>query len=166
MMSGLALALAGLLAPLYASAVLPAVPEAPGERLARWLAIDGFVVIWLVVGVAAIARYRFFNEQNIQGAGFGRDDDTVRRMQAVLQNTLEQVVLATFAHGAWLFAAPAGWRSVAYVYVVYFCVGRGLFFANYQKGAGARALGFALTFYPSVAMLLGALVFAVAGMVR
>jgi uncharacterized membrane protein YecN with MAPEG domain len=35
-----------------------------------------------------------------------------------------------------------------------FFVGRILFWRGYARGAPARALGFALTFYPSVAMIL------------
>lgn len=38
-----------------------------------------------------------------------------------------------------------------------FSIGRWLFAAGYARGAGARALGFALTFYPTVAALLVAL---------
>ena len=41
-----------------------------------------------------------------------------------------------------------------------FLLGRVLFFAGYAGGAPRRALGFALTFYPTVTLLLGALAFA------
>ena len=39
-----------------------------------------------------------------------------------------------------------------------FVIGRIAFFAGYARGAPARALGFALTFYPTVLLLLAALV--------
>jgi hypothetical protein len=46
-----------------------------------------------------------------------------------------------------------------------FSVGRMLFWANYARGAAARAFGFALTFYASVAALLIVLLALVARLV-
>jgi hypothetical protein len=37
---------------------------------------------------------------------------------------------------------------------LFFFVGRGLFLRGYALGAGARAVGFGLTFYPTVLMFL------------
>jgi uncharacterized protein involved in response to NO len=42
-----------------------------------------------------------------------------------------------------------------------FCAGRLLFWLGYERGAAARAVGFGLTFYPSLAVLIIA---AVAGL--
>jgi uncharacterized membrane protein YecN with MAPEG domain len=40
-----------------------------------------------------------------------------------------------------------------------FVVGRIAYWIGYPQGAGARAFGFALTFYPTIMALLAALVF-------
>ncbi len=77
----------------------------------------------------------------------------VRNGNAVLQNTLEQVVLAVVAHLG-LAAVLEGSGPLIVALVVLFCIGRALFWAGYAKGAAARALGFALTFYPSAFALL------------
>jgi uncharacterized membrane protein YecN with MAPEG domain len=46
-----------------------------------------------------------------------------------------------------------------------FFLGRVLFWQGYVRGAPARALGFALTFYPTVAMLVVAVGHLVLGLV-
>ena len=40
-----------------------------------------------------------------------------------------------------------------------FLLGRILFFVRYESGAAARSFGFAVTFYPTVALTLGNCVF-------
>lgn len=79
-------------------------------------------------------------------------------LQALLQNTLEQVLLAVLAHGAFAALAPPHWLGLIPTYTVLFVVGRLLFATGYAGGAGGRALGFALTFYPSMAMCVASLV--------
>ena len=49
---------------------------------------------------------------------------------------------------------PASTLSTVPLAALAFAIGRVLFFRGYGDGARARALGFALTFYPSLAMLL------------
>ena len=49
---------------------------------------------------------------------------------------------------------PQTWQAAVPAAAILFFVGRVLFWRGYAHGASARALGFALTFYPSVAMLL------------
>jgi uncharacterized membrane protein YecN with MAPEG domain len=49
---------------------------------------------------------------------------------------------------------PQTWQAAVPISAILFLVGRVLFWRGYAQGAPARALGFALTFYPSVAMLL------------
>lgn len=82
----------------------------------------------------------------------------VRVLQAVLQNTLEQVVLAVLAHGAFAALVPPDWLGLIPTYTVLFVVGRVLFAAGYAGGAAGRAVGFALTFMPSMAMCVALLV--------
>jgi hypothetical protein len=71
-----------------------------------------------------------------------------------LQNTLEQTVLAFLVHLAWATVMPVSRVSVIPAATLLFLFGRVLFTWRYRGGAPARALGFALTFYPSVLMLI------------
>jgi uncharacterized membrane protein YecN with MAPEG domain len=40
------------------------------------------------------------------------------------------------------------------VFALYFILGRLMFALGYRHGAGARAVGFTLTFYPSVVLIV------------
>lgn len=132
----------------------PVAPEEVAQRIVLWTACEAFVFLTLVIAVARLARFRFFSESDID-AGGGAGTARAQALQAQLQNTLEQAVLAAVAHLAWLMLASPGWAMLAAVFAGYFCVGRLLFFVGYTGGAPARALGFGLTFYPSVALLVG-----------
>ena len=72
----------------------------------------------------------------------------------MLQNTLEQCCLAFPVYVATAIVAPASFLPVVPLAAGMFLVGRALFFAGYAKGAPARAYGFALTFYPTVLLLV------------
>lgn len=131
-----------------------------GDRLAYVLRWDIAVASVLMAAVARVAAGRFFSADDIAGAGFAAASPKVAVDRAVLQNTLEQAVLAVLTHAA--LAAVDAARFVPPL-VLLFVAGRLSFAASYQRGAGARAFGFALTFYPTVAGLLAAAVLAVAG---
>jgi MAPEG family len=119
------------------------------DRLRMALAADAFVLLWLVVAIGRVAKERFFSPADIDGAGMTEASPRVRVPAAILQNTLEQVVLATGAH--LMLAAMLRDRDMALIplLVGLFCVGRAAFWVGYAKGAGGRAFGFATTFYPS-----------------
>lgn len=126
-----------------------------GERLetAAWAVTAALA--WLAAAVGDVARRRFLSERDIAGAT--GTPGTVARARAILQNTLEQVVLAA---PLYLLLAVAEPRAIAVIAVMAACfsVGRGLFWAGYKQGPSARALGFALSFYPSLGGLLWLLV--------
>ncbi|MEZ4440741.1 MAG: MAPEG family protein [Polyangiaceae bacterium] len=136
---------------------LPRAPEPLAERLAWWLTLDAWLGIWLLVAIGRIAGHRFATPADIHGGARGQGTERVQILQALLQNTLEQTVLAFLAHGAFLAVAPTRWGATVVLFVAYFGIGRALFFRGYASGAPARAFGFALTFYPSVALLLTSL---------
>lgn len=125
-----------------------------------------FPALALAVCIARLAKHRFFTAQDIDGSGLTPGSDRARMLQALLQNTLEQSVLALPVYGAALYVWPdTSGRSAALCACV-FLVGRIVFFARYAQGAPARALGFALTFYPTMILLawqLAALLRLVAG---
>ncbi|NEV65116.1 MAPEG family protein [Thiorhodococcus minor] len=117
-------------------------------------------LLFLVISVARLAKHRFFTPEDIDGgAGFASDSERALVLQTLLQNTLEQFCIAVVVYAAWAVVMPSTWLSVVPLAALAFAVGRILFFGGYAKGAPSRALGFALTFYPSVLMLLGILGF-------
>jgi hypothetical protein len=137
-----------------------AIAAAPGRLLphdgpspAFALAWDTPILVCLVINIAMIANHRFFTPEDIDGGGLSVGTARVRLLQSMLQNTLEQTVLATGVHLIWASVMPTGWQAAIPVAALLFAIGRVLFWRGYARGAPSRALGFGLTFYPSVAML-------------
>ena len=137
-----------------------------GERIAFALRADAFIALWLGVSVGMLARHRFFTPEDIDGGGLTRGTETANILQASLQNSLEQTVLAVLAHLTWAVLMPASWMSVIPAAVVLFLIGRVLFLRSYRGGAPSRAVGFTLTFYPSMLMLIIVAVAAVRNLLR
>ncbi len=130
-------------------------------RLAFVLHVDLAIAACLAVSIGALARHRFFTPEDIDGGGLTNATGTARTLQAVIQNTLEQSVLALLAHLAWTAAVPHGWMAVVPVATALFVLGRVLFWRGYAHGAPSRAIGFGLTFYPSVLMIAAAIIMSV-----
>jgi len=129
------------------------------RRLATAIMVDLTVVAWLAGGIANVARLRFFSPTDIAGGGRTEASTVVRDASAILQNSLEQVVLAIPVH----FAAAVVMERSATLLIALgltFTIGRIAFWRGYAHGAQARAFGFALTFYPTIVTL-----FVVAGFV-
>jgi len=124
------------------------------ERLAFALRADAFIALWLGASIGLLAKHRFFTPEDIDGGGLSRGSETANVLQATLQNTLEQTVLAVLVHLVWAILMPVSWISAIPAAVILFMCGRVLFLRGYRGGAPSRAIGFTLTFYPSVLMLL------------
>ena len=138
----------------------------PGERLAFALKADILVVFWLVHCVAMLGRHRFYSAEDIGGAGLTSPTAKARELQAVLQNTLEQVVLAIVVHALWAVVMPVRWAAGILAATGLFALGRFFFIRGYSRGAGARALGFVLSFYPTMFMLFVVIVVTIITSVR
>ncbi len=110
--------------------------------------------MFLIIGVARMARQRFFSPEDIDGGVTSTDTPRAQLLQTLLQNTLEQSVIALLVYLGWALTMPATWLSVVPVAALAFAIGRILFFLGYEQGAASRALGFAMTFYPSVIMMV------------
>ncbi len=124
------------------------------ERIAMALKWDLLLALVLLISIVRVGAFRFVSDADMDGAGLTPGSPRIKVMQAQLQNTLEQTVLAVITHLAWAAAAPPAWRHAVPVAVVLFVLGRLLFFSGYEKGAEFRALGFGLTILPSTLMLL------------
>ncbi|MEH3047455.1 MAPEG family protein [Sphingomonas adhaesiva] len=130
------------------------------ERLRVTFHADLFVLLCLAAAIGDVARRRFLSARDIAGATAPDASADVLAARAILQNTLEQAVLATGAHLALTATFERSATPVAALAGL-FVAGRVLFHAGYRQGAAARAFGFALTFYPSVLALAAALWFGV-----
>jgi hypothetical protein len=138
----------------FAWPAVPAVSHDAADLIGLWLAASVSAALWLLIGVALLARHRFFNPADIAGGGLGDGTGGARLLQALIQNSLEQVVLAIPAYGAWLWLAREGRRGLVVICAALFSIGRLLFFVGYRFGAAARAPGFTLTFYPTVGLYI------------
>jgi len=118
------------------------------------------IAVWLLVAIGLLARHRFFTPADIDGSGLTAGTDRARELQAVLQNTLEQTVLAALVYLAFALLAPAAYLGALPAAAALFWVGRALFWHGYANGAAARSLGFALTFYSTVLLFLATVLLA------
>lgn len=110
--------------------------------------------IFIFFCVANIASHRFNSKIDID-ASIGQVDSFICiEKQRVLQNTLEQSVLASITYIIWTIIAPENWLGLLVVNPLLFAIGRILFILFHKNGAKGRAIGFVLTFYPTVLLLL------------
>ena len=108
----------------------------------------------MMISIGRLASFRFRSPEDIAGSELTIGTDHARILQALLQNTLEQSLLLILVYSAWAMWVPAQWLEVLPLTSILFLLGRILFFVRYEDGAPARALGFTLTFYPTVLLLL------------
>lgn len=124
------------------------------DRLLRFGISVALLGGWMAVTIGNVARLRFFSPADIDAGGTTTDEsEPVRRANAILRNTLEQVVLSLCVQAAAVATIPNPGFLIA-VLAGLFSAGRVLFWAGYAEGAEARAFGFALTFYPSIVTLV------------
>ncbi|WP_159080040.1 MAPEG family protein [Methyloceanibacter sp. wino2] len=143
----------------------PAGPDDLAGTMRLWAYVTTGVSFWLLVSVARLAKHRFFTPKDIDAAAGSSETSTARVLQSLLQNTLEQSVLAIAIYGAWFALAPPEARLLPLLCVALFGLGRLLFYLGYGRGAVARSLGFALTFYPTVGLFILLLGFSAARLI-
>ena len=127
--------------------------DEPGARLAWALQWAILPVSTLIVAIARVGNYRFSSPADIDGSGLTNATPEIQILRAVLQNTLEQSVLAVAAYLIWAAVMPLHWLRVIPGAASLFVAGRVLFARGYREGAAGRALGFALTMYATAGML-------------
>jgi hypothetical protein len=77
-----------------------------------------------------------------------------RILQAILQNTLEQTVLAVAAYLIWAVVMPHRWLWSIAIAALLFVAEKSTFHSWVHAGRGRRAMGFGLTAYPTFGMLV------------
>ena len=131
-----------------------ALPESQETALVATLRWDMLVLICLIAAIGNLARHRFFTPADIDGSGLTAGSEKARIYQSILQNTVEQAVIAVLAHLLWSAAMPPSLFGAVPMAAILFVIGRIAFAAGYASGASARAFGFALTFYPTALLTL------------
>ena len=154
MLTGVAITVVVLAAAIATSPFPPPPDASAGARIAFALKADAFLALWLAWCIGRLAKHRFFTPDDIDGGGLTEGTERAKLLQSILQNSLEQTVLAALVHAAWAVALPVHWLSAIPAAVVLFLCGRVLFARGYAGGAPSRALGFALTFYPTAVMAI------------
>lgn len=141
-------ALAALLAGLPAGAGRALAVFEPGALWARCVLAP---LLCLTLSVARLAHHRHCVAADRDAAAATVPPGArVLLLQAQLQNTLEQSVMAVMAYAAGCWLLPASERLLLWWAAACFVLGRVLFAHGYARGASGRASGFALTFYPTV----------------
>jgi hypothetical protein len=107
-----------------------------------------------MIAVARVGNHRFSTPEDIDGSGLTSGTQQIRVLRSVLQNTLEQTVLAVVAYLIWAVVMPRKWLWSIAIASLLFVAGRIFFSRGYTRGAPGRALGFGLTAYPTFGMLV------------
>ena len=133
------------------------------ERLAYALKADLFLLLWLAGCVRAVSGGRFHSPEDIGGSARGAPSPQLAIKVAVLQNTLEQTVLAS--GGLLVLAAVLRGEEMVLIPVLaaLFLAGRVAFALGYGRGRTGRAFGMALTAAPIIVALPMSLVLMVMG---
>jgi len=119
-------------------------------RLVTAVRAASIAMMWLLAAVANVARGRFMSAADIDGSGFAPASQFIRIGVAIVQNTLEQAVLAAVLYLALARLGQPDEAALVPQLAALFSLGRLAFWIGYRHGAPWRAFGFAVTFYPTV----------------
>lgn len=134
-----------------------------GERMTFVLKLDLLLFLWLAGCARAVSSGRFGSPADIRGSAFSTPSPAIAIRAAVLQNSLEQIVLF-FPATLILAALMQGFELVLAPFLVgLFLLGRVTFAIGYAKGASGRAFGMALTAAPIIVSYALALWFIASG---
>ncbi len=155
---GMAAAMLTSILVIWVSIVLDPLNYSQISQVSERLSVLGLALIlptfFLIASIGRLAKFRFFSPEDIDGSGLTSGTNEANVLQSLLQNTLEQLVITFGVYTAWCLLMPSSWLSVVPLCSILFAVGRACFFKGYNKGAPARAFGFALTFYSTVVLFL------------
>ncbi len=124
-----------------------------GDRIAFALQWDCLAVFMLLVGVGSVARQRFFLSSAIDGSA-PRSGTSLDINIRYIQNTAEQCLLLVIGHLALATVVSEASLKIIPVLVALFIAARTLFWVGYHRSPLSRAVGFAATFYPTIAVYI------------
>lgn len=112
-----------------------------GDRVAFALKADLPVFLWLADCVRAVSKGRFLSQADIQGSAFLRPSPAIELRVAVLQNSLEQTVLAVGAHLILATVLYGAELRLMPILVSLYLLGRITFAVGYARHPTGRLLG-------------------------
>lgn len=115
------------------------------DRIAFALKWELPIFLWLAGCVRVVASQRFRNPADRPGAAYGKPTPELAVRAAILQNSLEQTVIAVGAHLILAVVLRGGELVLIPLLVFLYLLGRIAFAIRYSKGAAARAFGMSLT---------------------
>jgi uncharacterized membrane protein YecN with MAPEG domain len=118
---------------------------ATADRIAFALQADLAIFLWLAGCVRAVSKGRFDTPGDIGGSASGPPSPALKVRAAVLQNSLEQTVLAVGAHLILATVLRGAELRVIPVLVAVYLLGRATFAWGYAQRPVGRAFGMALT---------------------
>ena len=118
------------------------------DRVAFTLKWDLPIFLWLAGCVGGVSQGRFWTAADRKGSAFGPPGPKIAVGAAVLQNSLEQTVLAVGAHLILAAVLSAEDLNLIPLLVLLYLVGRATFAIGYARSPIARAFGMALTGAP------------------
>ncbi len=127
--------------------------DEPAARIAWTLQWVVLPTLTLMIFIMRVANHRFSTPEDIDGSGLTIGTSRILVLRAILQNTVEQALLAVAVYLIWAAVMPHSWLRAIPVAAILFVVGRILFASGYERGAAGRATGFGLTAYPTFGML-------------
>jgi len=143
--------------------ILPADDTASRLEFAgRWLLAPATM---LLLGIGAVAAGRFIVHEAMDGSR-APSSRTLEINLRYNRNTLEQLMLAAIAWMSLALVLPQDRLAVIPTLAILFVVGRIAFWIGYLIAPWARAFGFALTFYPTVAAYVWLIATALHAMAR
>jgi MAPEG family len=108
----------------------------------------------LFLDIARLAKHRFAEPLDRNAAAAETKTAKADILSAILRNTHEQATLAALVYGIAAILLPMHWTDATAGCALFFLIGRLVFATGYANGAGSRAFGFGLTFYPTVALAI------------
>lgn len=124
---------------------------AMSDQIAFGLKADLPLLLWLAFCVRVVSKRRFQSAVDRKGSAFGSPSEMIAVPLAVLQNSLEQTVLAFAGHLVLATVLRGPELVLIPLLVAVYLVGRVAFWIGYPYGAARRSFGMALTAAPTFA---------------
>lgn len=118
------------------------------NRIAFALKWDLPIFLWLAGCVGGVSQGRFWTPADRHGSAFGGPSKAIAVRAAVLQNSLEQTVLAVGGHVILATVLVGSELVLIPLLVLLYLAGRATFAWGYARSPIARAFGMALTAAP------------------
>ena len=120
-------------------------PMEISDRLAFALRWDFLVFLWLLACLRSVAQGRFWSPADRSGSAHAAPSKSIAVRVAVLQNSLEQTVLAVGGHLILATVLRGPELILIPLLVLLYLCGRLAFAIGYSRSPIARAFGMALT---------------------